>query len=127
MLESISVRERFLDWSTLTRGMLIFYVILVLFQFHFVFLLSPLNHLFVPYKTCFAWLNMLKKVLLVKIEFLLLHADLGVKTKTQLMAEKSSFKTFFITILAANSSSDLHVQMIRMMLIFVGHLLLLLL
>ncbi|XP_042493905.1 transformation/transcription domain-associated protein-like isoform X1 [Macadamia integrifolia] len=34
--------------------------------------------------------------------------DLGVKTKTQLMAEKSVFKVLLITIIAANGESDLH-------------------
>jgi transformation/transcription domain-associated protein len=36
-----------------------------------------------------------------------IKADLGVKTKTQLMAEKSIFKTLLITILAASSDPDL--------------------
>ncbi|RID59278.1 hypothetical protein BRARA_F02519 [Brassica rapa] len=36
-----------------------------------------------------------------------MKADLGVKTKTQLMAEKSIFKTLLVTILAASSDLDL--------------------
>ncbi|VFQ99863.1 unnamed protein product [Cuscuta campestris] len=35
-------------------------------------------------------------------------ADLGVKTKTQLLAEKSVFKTLLTTIIAASAESDLH-------------------
>lgn len=37
-----------------------------------------------------------------------LQADLGVKTKTQLMAEKSVFKLLLMTIIAAGSEEDLH-------------------
>lgn len=37
-----------------------------------------------------------------------LQADLGVKTKTQLMAEKSVFKILLMTIIAANAEPDLH-------------------
>lgn len=37
-----------------------------------------------------------------------LQADLGVKTKTQLMAEKSVFKILLMTIIAAGSEEDLH-------------------
>lgn len=37
----------------------------------------------------------------------LLQADLGVKTKTQLMAEKSVFKILLMTVIAANAESDL--------------------
>lgn len=37
----------------------------------------------------------------------LLQADLGVKTKTQLIAEKSVFKILLMTIIAASSESDL--------------------
>ncbi|XP_010526797.1 PREDICTED: transformation/transcription domain-associated protein-like [Tarenaya hassleriana] len=36
-----------------------------------------------------------------------IKADLGVKTKTQLMAEKSIFKTLLITVIAASSDPDL--------------------
>lgn len=39
---------------------------------------------------------------------LLCQADLGVKTKTQLMAEKSVFKTLLMTIIAASAEPDLH-------------------
>ncbi|KAM7524076.1 hypothetical protein LguiA_013978 [Lonicera macranthoides] len=37
-----------------------------------------------------------------------MKADLGVKTKTQLMAEKSVFKILLMTIIAANAEPDLH-------------------
>ncbi|CAK9157021.1 unnamed protein product [Ilex paraguariensis] len=37
-----------------------------------------------------------------------IKADLGVKTKTQLMAEKTVFKILLITIIAANAEPDLH-------------------
>ncbi|KAK2974573.1 hypothetical protein RJ640_016914 [Escallonia rubra] len=37
-----------------------------------------------------------------------IKADLGVKTKTQLMAEKSVFKILLMTIIAASAEADLH-------------------
>ncbi|EPS71616.1 hypothetical protein M569_03143, partial [Genlisea aurea] len=37
-----------------------------------------------------------------------IKADLGVKTKTQLMAEKSVFKTLLVTIIAASAEPELH-------------------
>lgn len=37
-----------------------------------------------------------------------MQADLGVKTKTQLMAEKSVFKILLMTIIAAGAENDLH-------------------
>ena len=39
---------------------------------------------------------------------LLLQADLGVKTKTQLMAEKSVFKILLMTVIAASAEPDLN-------------------
>ncbi|GAB4848475.1 hypothetical protein Ancab_003180 [Ancistrocladus abbreviatus] len=41
-------------------------------------------------------------------EMLDVKADLGVKTKTQLMAEKSVFKSLLMTIIASSSEPDLH-------------------
>ncbi|KAL6959953.1 non-specific serine,threonine protein kinase [Sarracenia purpurea var. burkii] len=41
-------------------------------------------------------------------ETLEMKADLGVKTKTQLMAEKSVFKILLMTIIAASAEPDLH-------------------
>jgi len=38
----------------------------------------------------------------------LMQADLGVKTKTQLLAEKSVFKILLMTIIAADAEPDLH-------------------
>ena len=41
------------------------------------------------------------------ISYVQLQADLGVKTKTQLMAEKSVFKILLMTIIAASTEPDL--------------------
>jgi transformation/transcription domain-associated protein len=50
----------------------------------------------------------LKPTGIVILKDALMQADLGVKTKTQLLAEKSVFKILLMTIIAADAEADLH-------------------